>query len=463
MNHLIILNGRTLEAKVQMLRYVFAFIIVAFSSTHGFAFSQSSGLAVSEYKLENGTRLIVIPDRRAPVVTHMIWYKVGSADDPVGKSGIAHFLEHLLFKGTKTVPQGEFSSAVSEIGGQENAFTSSDYTAYYQKVSPDALKTMMTYEADRMRNVILSDEVVYPERDVILEERSGRVDSSPGAILSEFTQAALFVHHPYGIPVIGWEHEIAKLEREDILAFYEKWYQPWNATVVVAGDVEPEQVLEMAKETYGKVVASQPEIKRERIRDPKPVVEKELRYADERVTNPVWRRAFLAPSYNRAEGNESEALDLLAAILGESVTSRIYKEIVLDKEIATSAGSFYQGSALDSGYFGLYATPRGGTTVEDLEAAMELIIDELLEEGVNQEELDRARKSFLKTAIYSRDSQVTLARIFGSVLTVGGEVKDVMEWADRLKEVSVEDVNAAARKYLLRNQAVTSYLLPKKG
>ncbi len=446
-----------------MLKLISAFVFLIVASSNAFAFSQSSGLSVSEYTLDNGTRVVVIPDRRAPVVTHMIWYKVGSADDPVGKSGIAHFLEHLLFKGTKTVPQGVFSSAVSEIGGQENAFTSSDYTAYYQKVSPSALKLMMTYEADRMRNVILSDEVVYPERDVILEERSGRVDSSPGGILSEFTQAALFVHHPYGVPVIGWEHEIAKLEREDILAFYEKWYQPWNATVVVAGDVEPEDVLALAKETYGKVVASQPEVKRERIRDPQPVVAKELRYADERVTNPVWRRAFLAPSYNRAEGNEGEALDLLAAILGESVTSRIYKDVVLEKEMATSAGSFYQGTALDSGYFGLYATPRGDTTIDDLETAMEQVIDTLLEDGVSQEELDRARKTFLKSAIYSRDSQVTLARIFGTVLTVGGKVEDVTNWAEKLGNVTVEEVNAVAKKYLIRNQAVTSYLLPKKG
>ena len=446
-----------------MLRIFTAVILLFVSVTQGSAFSQSSGVKVSDYTLENGTRIVVIPDRRAPVVTHMIWYKVGSADDPVGKSGIAHFLEHLMFKGTKNVAPGVFSSAITEIGGQENAFTSSDYTAYYQKVSPDALKQMMTFEADRMRNVILTDEVIYPERDVILEERSGRVDSNPGAILSEFTQAALFVHHPYGVPVIGWEHEIAKLEREDILAFYEKWYQPWNATVVVAGDVDPERVFEMAKETYGNVVASQPELKRERVRDPNPVAAKELRYADKRVTNPVWRRAFLAPSYNQSENLESEALDLLATILGDSVTSRIYKEIVLEKKMATSAGAFYQGTALDSGYFGLYATPRGDTKIEDLEAAIETVVDTLVSEGVTQAELDRARKSFLKSAIYSRDSQVTLARIFGVVLTVGGEIEDVTGWADELNKVTVENINDAARKYLLRDKAVTSYLLPEQG
>lgn len=446
-----------------MLKTLAAAIIIIATTAYSHAFSQPSGLDVSEFTLDNGTRVIVIPDRRAPVVTHMIWYKVGSADDPPGKSGIAHFLEHLLFKGTKNVPQGEFSAAVSEIGGQENAFTSSDYTAYYQKVSPEALKTMMTYEADRMRNVILSDEVIYPERDVILEERSGRVDANPGAILSEFAQAALFVHHPYGIPVIGWEHEIAELEREDILAFYDQWYQPWNATVVVAGDVEPEAVFEMAKATYGNIVATKPEKTRDRIRDPKPVVAKELSYADERVTNPVWRRAFLAPSYNRASGNEGEALDLLAAILGDSVKSRIYQEVVLEKKLATSAGAFYQGTALDSGYFGLYATPRGDASVEELETEIERVIDDLVENGVRQDELDRARKAFLKSVIYSRDSQVTLARIFGTVLAIGGSVEDVTDWTKRLNEVTVEDVNSVAKQYLLRDRSVTSYLLPKES
>ena len=198
---------------------------------------------ISEFKLDNGLRLVVIPDRRAPVVTHMVWYQAGAADDPIGKSGVAHYLEHLMFKGTTTYQNNEFSTAIAEIGGQENAFTSSDYTAYYQKVAPSALKQMMAFEADRMRNVLITEKVAKPELKVILEERSSRVDSRPSSIMNEFVRTALYVHHPYGVPVIGWEHEIANLTSEDTLEFYEKWYQPWNAIVVVAGDVEAEAVF----------------------------------------------------------------------------------------------------------------------------------------------------------------------------------------------------------------------------
>ena len=284
--------------------------------TISWASDSSRSLQIEEFSLENGLRLVVIPDRRAPVVTHMIWYKAGSADDPPGKSGIAHYLEHLLFKGTSNTPQGEFSQAIASIGGQENAFTSHDFTAYYQKVSPDALSKMMGYEADRMRNLVLTDDLVDPEREVILEERSGRVDSNPSSILSEFSQAALYVHHPYGIPVIGWEHEIKQLGREDALAFYDKWYQPWNAIVVVAGDVSPMHVLELAKQTYGKITETSPRVERNRLQDPTTVVSKTVEYSDERVTNPVWRRSYLTPSYRTGEVGEGEALDLLANHFG---------------------------------------------------------------------------------------------------------------------------------------------------
>jgi len=416
---------------------------------------------IKDFTLDNGLRLVVIPDLRAPVVTHMIWYKVGAADDPPGKSGIAHFLEHLMFKGTSNTPIGEFSRAVSEIGGQENAFTSHDYTAYYQKVSPDALEQMMTYEADRMRNLVLSDEVVLPEREVILEERSGRINDSPSAILSEFVQKALYVHHPYGIPVIGWEHEIRQLGLADAFEYYEKWYQPWNATVVIAGDVESDHIHGLVKKIYGTIEASNPPVERNRLRDPLPVASKSLEYADARVTNPVWRKLYLTPSYNLADDREGEALDLLATILGDSVSSRIYQELVLKQEIATSAGAFYQGSARDMSYFGLYATPRGEHSLDEVAAAVEAQLERIIEEGVTQKELDRARQSYLKSLVFSQDSQVTLARIFGSILSIGGTIEDFVNWPDELNRVSVEDVNQVARKYLKDKPAVTGRLLPE--
>jgi zinc protease len=418
---------------------------------------------ISSKTLDNGLRVVVIPDRRAPVVTHMIWYKVGGADDPVGKSGIAHFFEHMMFKETSNHKKGEFSGAVAEIGGQENAFTSSDYTAYYQKVAPSALPTMMRFEADRMRNLVLTDEQILPEREVILEERSSRVDTSPAAILSEFVSAAQYVNHPYGRPVIGWENEIRKLDREALTAFYDKWYQPWNAIVVVAGDVEPDTVFEMAANTYGKIVASTEPSERNWTSDPEPVVAKTLSYSDPRVTTPSWQRRFHAPSYMTAEPGEAEALDLLASILGGSVTSRIHKNIILENKLAVSAGAYYRGTSRADGFIGIYGSPRGDTELETLVAALDREVERLVSDGVSQEELDRARQAFIRSIIYSQDSQVALARIFGSVLSIGGTVEDFTQWPERLRSVTVEDVNEVARKYLKENRSVTSYLLPEQG
>ncbi len=446
-----------------MRRFLLSGLLVIFASINVFAKETTTKPDISEFTLENGLRLLVIPDRRAPVVTHMIWYKVGSADDPQGRSGIAHFFEHLMFKGTSTYPNNEFSSAVAAIGGRENAFTSWDYTAYYQKVAPSALADMMRFEADRMSNLVITEDVFLPERDVVLEERSGRVDRSPSAILSEFSRAALHVNHPYSVPIIGWEHEIKTLTMEDALAFYERWYQPWNAIVVVAGDVDPQETLKLAQITYGKIVATTKPLERTWTSSPAPVVSQNLVYKDERVTQPSWQRMFRVPSYQVAEQGEAEALDLLSTIMGGSATSRFQKEIILEQELATAAGAFYQGSSRDMTSFGFYAVPRGDTKLADVSKAMEDQVDRLLKDGVTQRELDRARQAYLKSIIYSQDSQVTLARIFGSVLTIGGSVEDLTSWPDRLKKVTVEDVNRVARKYLDRNRSITSRLLPKEG
>ncbi|ODN71730.1 M16 family metallopeptidase [Methylobrevis pamukkalensis] len=207
----------------------------------------------TSFTLGNGLEVVVIPDHRAPVVTHMVWYKVGASDEPVGKTGIAHFLEHLMFKGTLLHPAGEFSRVIAENGGEENAFTSSDYTAYYQRVAREHLGLMMTFEADRMSGLVLTDSNVLPERQVILEERNMRLDGEPSAILSASVDAVLNLGHPYGVPVIGWREDMETLSRQDAIAFYDRFYTPNNAVLVVAGDVEPDEVRRLAEDTYGKV------------------------------------------------------------------------------------------------------------------------------------------------------------------------------------------------------------------
>src|SRR5919202_6797938 len=266
-----------------------------------FGSTEGSGPEVTAFTLDNGLDVVVIPDRRVPVVTHMVWYRNGSADDPQGQSGIAHFLEHLMFKGTERHPAGEFSKVVSGVGGQENAFTSYDYTAYFQRVARDHLGTMMAFEADRMSGLVLDDAVVAPERDVVLEERRMRVETDPAAQLSEAMAASLFVHHPYGLPIIGWMHEIEGLNREHALAYYERFYTPENAILVVAGDVKPDEVRRLADKTYGLVAPDGGRPERLRPREPDPRAARHIDVADPKVEQPTLQRLYLTPSARTAQ------------------------------------------------------------------------------------------------------------------------------------------------------------------
>ena len=421
----------------------------------------SSGPDISTFKLANGLQVVVIPDHRAPVVTHMIWYKAGAADEPIGKSGIAHFLEHLMFKGTKTVPAGEFSAKIAEIGGQENAFTSSDYTGYYQKISPGALKMVMGYEADRMENLVLSEAIIEPEREVVKEERRSRVENNPGAILSETLESTLFRHHPYGIPIIGYENEFQDLRVGDAIAFYDRYYTPNNAILVIAGDIDEANVRKLAQDTYGKVKRRAEPGQRVRIKEPEPQTARTVSYADERVTSPSLSRLYLVPSYNTAKPGEAESLDILSEILGGTSTSRLHRGLVINNEFANSAGASMRGGALDMTRMSVYASPRGTTTITRLETEIDKILDTIVAEGITQQELEQARNALIKSAIYARDSQTTMARIFGAVLAMDGSIADVLDWSDNLNKITVKDVNLVAKKYLRKSRSVTGYLLPK--
>ncbi len=422
---------------------------------------------VSTFTLANGLEVVVIPDRRAPVVTHMLWYKVGGSDEQPGKSGIAHFFEHLMFKGTTNARPGEFSRRVAEIGGQENAFTANDYTAFYQQVSPDALPDMMRYEADRMRNLILTDEVIGPERDVILEERNSRVDNDPAGLLAEEIDATLYQNHPYGTPVIGWRHEIAQLNRADATEFYDRFYAPNNAVLVVAGDVDSALVRRLADQTYAKVPHGPDLPPRIRPREPEQNTARTVTLKDPRVGVPSFQKNWLVPSYTSAVREnlvgEPEALDLLSEILGGGLRSRLHQELVVRRGIASSAGAYYQGTTLDDTDITFYGSPRGAATLAEVETAVDREIAKLISGGVTQDELDRARNRFLRSLIFARDSQSGMARIYGSTLTTGGTIRDIDEWPERIKAVTPQDIRAVARKYLSPDRAVTGYLLPAPG
>ena len=414
---------------------------------------------VANFTLPNGLELVVIPDHRAPVVTHMIWYKVGAADETPGKSGLAHFLEHLMFKGTAKNPAGQFSQVVARLGGEENAFTSYDYTAFFQRVPSEKLKTVMEFEADRMTGLQLTDEVVLSERNVILEEQNQRVRNNPRARLGEQIEAALYLNSPYDRPVIGWRHEMEGLTRDDAVGFYRRFYGPNDAVVVVAGDVDPRDALKLAQETYGKVPRHNGILPRLRPQEPPPAAVRSLTLADPRVEQPIMQREYLAPSFATAKPGESAALELLAHILGSGSNSRLYTALVVDKSIAVGAGAWYESAAVDMTKFGIYCAPRPGVTLPQLEAATDAVIEQVIDKGITPAELERGKTKLIADAVYAHDSQASMARWYGEALTTGSTVADVEHWTDRIRAVTAEQVQEAARHWLDKRRSVTGYLI----
>jgi zinc protease len=447
-----------------MKRAVVALATLSFTVLSGSSgYSAGWGPDVTHFTLSNGLEVVVIPDRRTPVITHMVWYKVGSADETPGKSGLAHFLEHLLFKGTKNNPQGLFSQTVATIGGAENAFTSSDYTGYFQRTSRDRLKLMMQFESDRMTNLVLTDDVVKPELQVILEERNSRVENNVNARLSEQMEAALYLNHPYGRPVIGWRHEMEGLTREDALEFYRRFYTPNNAILIVAGDVSPEEVKKLAEETYGRVPRVAEVKPRARPQEPKQEAPRTVTLSDPRVNQPSLSRYYLVPSYTSGRPGEAEAIDLLTHILGRGANSRLYQKLVVDSGLAVSAGASYYGTALDATRLGIAATPKPGTSLTQIEEAVDAVLAELIEKGVTQDELERSRNRLIADAVYAQDSQSSLARWYGASLTTGLTIEQIRTWPDRLRAVTVDDVKNTAKQALDKRRSVTGYLVKQDG
>jgi zinc protease len=436
------------------------FPVLAFSTSGVRAQTTVTSERPASFTLPNGLQVVVIPDHRTPVVTQMIWYKVGSADETPGKSGLAHFLEHLMFKGTSKHPAGEFSQTVLRIGGNENAFTSTDYTGYFQRVPRDQLARMMEFEADRMTGLILKDENVLPERDVVLEEYNMRVANNPDARLTEQVMAALYLNHPYGRPVIGWHQEIEKLDRQDALAFYRRFYAPNNAILVIAGDVDAAEVRPMAERTFGPV-AAQPAIPEHRIRpqEPEPVAPRTVTLADPRVEQPVVRRDYLVPSATTAAAGESAALDVLAQLMGGGSNSYLYRALVIDHPLAVSAGASYQGTSLDPTQFMISVSPKSGVEFSQVEQVIDGVIADIGQNPARAEDLERVKTQLIAEAIYAQDNQATLARWYGGALTTGLSIDDIRNWPDRIRAVTAEQVRAAAKKWLDKKRSVTGYLI----
>jgi zinc protease len=440
----------------------FFVLLCAFAVSASGALAQTTVTAAppATFTLPNGLQVLVIPDHRTPVVTQMIWYKVGSADETPGKSGLAHFLEHLMFKGTSKHPVGEFSQTVLRIGGNENAFTSVDYTGYFQRVPREQLARMMEFEADRMTGLILKDENVLPERDVVLEEYNMRVANNPEARLAEQIMAALYLNHPYGRPVIGWHQEIEKLDRDDALAFYRRFYAPNNAILVIAGDVEAGDVRPMAEQTFGQV-APQPAIPARRLRpqEPEPVAPRTVTLADPHVEQPSLKRYYLVPSAATAAPGESPALDVLAQLMGGGSNSYLYRALVVERPLAVSTSAGYQGTSLDATQFSISVAPKPGVEFSQIEPVIDSVISDVLQNPVRAEDLERVKTQLIAEAIYAQDNQATLARWYGGALTTGLSIADIRSWPDRIRAVTAGQVRDAAQKWLDKKRSVTGYLI----
>jgi zinc protease len=414
---------------------------------------------VTTHTLENGLEIVVIENTRAPVVVHMVWYRVGSADEPKGVSGIAHFLEHLMFKATDTLESGELSRTVAANGGSDNAFTSYDYTAYFQRVASDRLELMMEMEASRMDGLRLVPEDIPTERAVVIEERNQRTENSPGALFGEQRRAAQFLNHPYGTPIIGWKHEAHALDLDDANAFYEAHYGPNNAILVVAGDADADEVIAMAERHYG-VIPANPAIRpRERVEEPPQIAERRLVMEDPRVAQPYVVRTYLAPERDPGAQREAAALTLLAEVLGGTgATSVLGQKLEFDTQTALYTSAFYSGRSLDDTTFGLVIVPAEGVSLEDAEAALDGAVAEFLDEGVDPAQLDRIKMQLRASLIYEADNIQSLARRYGAALTSGLTVADVEAWPDLLQEVTGEEIVAAGRAIFDRTQSVTGWL-----
>ncbi|MCU0911843.1 MAG: insulinase family protein [Rhodobacteraceae bacterium] len=413
---------------------------------------------VTTFTLDNGLEAVVIENHRAPVVVHMLWYRVGSADEPPGRSGIAHFLEHLMFKGTDTRASGEFSQIVELNGGTDNAFTSLDYTGYFQRVAADRLDLMMELEADRMRNLQMTEEDVATERDVIIEERNQRVENDPGAIFGEQRRAVQYFNHPYRIPIIGWRHEMETLTREDALEFYRRFYAPNNAVLVVAGDVEPDEVRRLAEEHYGPLAPTPDLAPRVRPAEPPQLAERRLTYADPRVAQPYVIRTYLAPERDPGAQEKAAALTYLAEILGGGTTSVLARKLQFETQTAVFTTAFYDGTALDDTTFGVAVVPVEGVSLEEAEAAMDRVLAEFMAEGIDDAQFERIRFQIRAAEIYAQDDTQGLARRYGEGMTSGLTAADIEAWPAVLDAVTKEDVMAAAAELFDRRRAVTGWL-----
>ena len=411
------------------------------------------------YTLKNGLEIVVLENHKVPAIAHSIWYKVGSADEPNGKSGIAHFLEHLLFKGTEKLKPGEFSQIIAKNGGKENAFTSKNYTGYFQLIHKSKLDLVMSLEADRMKNIKLIEKEFESEKTVVLEERYSRVDNNPSALLSEQINASLFMNHPYRKPIIGWEHEIKSLNLKDVMGFYKKYYAPNNAIIVICGDVYLKDVVKVAKKHFGSIKPSKIE---ERLwtKEPTQHAPRAVFLKSENTAIPVFKRYYLAPTYTKSK-KESIALEVFTEIFGNPSTGMLFEEFVKNKKIATSASAYYYPDGFGETSFTISIVPKKGITLNKIESELNRYLKEIKKNSISDIELKSTKKRLVNETIFAQDSLYMGMRIFGSSLSTGYSLKDIINWPNDIQKVTQKDLQNIFLSFFDLNKSVTGLLLPK--
>jgi zinc protease len=419
-------------------------------------------IGIKDFTLANGMRVVLIPDMQSPAVIHSLWFRVGAADDAKGKTGLAHYLEHLMYKGTKTRRAGDYFRTVDQNGAEINAFTTRDYTVYHVRMARDMLPTVMELEAERMRGLVIREDEMVTEREVVKEERRERYENDPAAQLAELIDQALLPDHPYGHPGIGYMEDVTRLSQADAQAFYDRYYHPNNAVVVVSGALTIEELKVLAEQHYAPLETGPKPAPRTVALLPAKVANPRVELVNPQARNEIFRRDYRVPSFRTSQGGEAYALDFLATALASGTQGRLFEDLVIKRKIAADLAAGYSGNFLQGGEFTIWGVPNPGFSPADVEKAVDEILAELFANGVKQEEVDRALKRAKIASVFALDRQMGLVEMVGSGLMNGWEPKDVMT-LDRWNGVTAKDVTVVARKYLSPENSVTGVLLRKKG
>ncbi len=416
---------------------------------------------VEQFTLANGMEVIVIPNHRIPAVSQMVWYRVGAGDDPAGKGGLAHFHEHAMFLGTEKHKAGEFAAIAAGRGGDQNAFTNRDATAYYISVPRAELPLAMDLESDRMRALTPTPEAIEKEREVIIEERRMRTDNNPDALLAEQVDAALFRNHPYGRPVIGWKHEMQGLTRQDVLDFHRRWYAPGNALLIISGDTTAAEVRPLAEKYYGRIPA-RPVPSRRWTDEPPQNVKRRLVLHHANVKQPKWSRTYAAPGVAYGAREHAIPMMVFATLLGEGKTSRLYQSLVVAQKLASGVSARYDAFNIGPGTFEISIVPEKGVDMAALEKAVDAQLADALSKPIADDELVRARNLLRAETIFARDSLTSVARIMGTIRLCGLDTGYFDRWPEMIAAATPEQISDAA-KFIIRSDAsVTSWLLPEE-